>query len=95
MCRPCVVLPCNPVVVSTEVKYKKFLKLFDKPVGVMCVETLQHGIFKLKAEISLNERIIASGKQKCVLFNLAKLEIVKHNKLVEIIDSNTGLFELT
>ena len=84
-----------PVVVSTEIKYKKFLKLFDKPIGVMCIETLQHGIFKLTAEISLNNKIVASGKQKCVIFDLAKLEIVKHNKLVEIIDSNTGLFELT
>jgi acyl-CoA thioester hydrolase len=83
-----------PVVVSTEIKYKKFLKLFDKPIGIMCIESFHHGIFILKAEISFDEKLIASGKQKCVLFDLVKLEIVKHKKLMRIINSNPGLFEL-
>ncbi|MDZ7623699.1 MAG: thioesterase family protein [Ignavibacteriaceae bacterium] len=77
-----------PVVVSTEVFYKKFLKLFDKPIGVMYMESLNHGIITLNAEIKLNSEIVTIGKQKCTLLDLGKLEIVNGEKLQKIINLN-------
>jgi len=74
-----------PVVVSTEINYKKSLKMFDKPIGVMKIESLDHGIFTLKTEISLNDKIAASCTQKCVIFNLKESAMIKANELQEII----------
>jgi acyl-CoA thioester hydrolase len=83
-----------PVVASTEIHYKKFLKLFDKPVGEICVESFNHGIFTLRMEIRLNGKIAASGMQKCVLIDLNKSKIVKHKELQKVINSNPGLLSL-
>jgi len=77
-----------PVVVSTEVFYKKFLKLFDKPIGVMYIESFNHGIITLNTEIKLNSEIVTIGKQKCTLLDLCKLEIVNGEKLQKIINLN-------
>ena len=74
-----------PIVLSTEFNYKKYLTLFDKPVGTMYVERCTHGIFTLKAEVMHNGRRIAFGTQKCVLFDLAKLEIIKGYRLQELL----------
>lgn len=74
-----------PVVISTDIHYKKFLKLFDKPVGIMKIESLNHGIFTLKAEISIDGKIAASVLQKCVISDLEKLEMIKAGELKEII----------
>ena len=76
-----------PVVVSTEINYKKSLKMFDKPIGVMKIESLDHGIFTLKAEISLNNKIAAFCTQKCVIFNLKESAMIKTKRLQEIINN--------
>jgi acyl-CoA thioesterase FadM len=52
-----------PVVISTEIYYKKFLRIFDKPSGVMYIECYSHGIITLKSEIRLNGKLAASGKK--------------------------------
>ncbi|MCW8803497.1 MAG: acyl-CoA thioesterase [Ignavibacteriaceae bacterium] len=75
-----------PVVVSTEIHYKKFLKLFDKPIGVMCIECCNHGIITLKTEIKLNGKIAASGKQKCTLFDQNNSVVLNGKRLQEIIE---------
>ena len=59
-----------PVVIYTNINYKKSLYLFDKPIGIMTLEHFSHGIMSLKFEIKLEEKIIALGEQKCVLMNL-------------------------
>ncbi|MGB8320012.1 MAG: acyl-CoA thioesterase [Ignavibacteriaceae bacterium] len=66
-----------PVVVSTNINYKKYLKLFDKPVGIMSMECCNHGIITLKVEMKLEEKIVAFGEQKCVLMNLTTGEMNK------------------
>lgn len=76
-----------PVVISTEIHYKKSLKLFDKPVGVMYIESLNHGIFTLKAEIKLDGKLSASGLHKCVMFDLKNSTIIRSRELKEIFDS--------
>jgi len=59
-----------PVVISTELKYKRQLKLFDKPVGRMFMESYSHGMIMLKADICINDSIAFTATQKCVLMNL-------------------------
>jgi acyl-CoA thioester hydrolase len=59
-----------PVVISTNITYKKPLNLFDKPAGIINLKCCNHGIMTLKAEIKLEEKIAAFGEQKCVLMNL-------------------------
>ena len=78
-----------PVVISTDILYKKFLKLFDKPVGVMKIESLNHGIFTLKAEISVAGEIVVSVKQKCVISDLEKSTMIKVGELKDIIGGIT------
>ena len=43
-----------PVVVSTNIKYKKQLKMFDTPLGNIKLVDYNHGIMNLKIEIKLN-----------------------------------------
>ncbi|MFZ0456318.1 MAG: acyl-CoA thioesterase [Ignavibacteriaceae bacterium] len=59
-----------PVVITTNINYKKYLKLFDKPVGTMSIEYCNHGIIELKSVIKRKKEIIALGRQMCVLLNL-------------------------
>jgi acyl-CoA thioester hydrolase len=59
-----------PVVISTNITYKKSLNLFDKPVGILNLMCCNHGIITLKIEIKLEEKLAAFGEQKCVLMNL-------------------------
>ena len=59
-----------PVVVACEMRYKKQIKLFDKPIGKMEVFSYIHGIFVLKAEIMVSKVIAFTAIQKCVLLNL-------------------------
>ncbi len=66
-----------PVVISTNIKYKKFLKLFDKPVGLISFVSCNHGIIKLKYEIKINGKIAALGEQTCVLMDLKTGKMVK------------------
>ena len=74
-----------PVVISTDIQYKKFLKLYDKLVGVMKIESQNHGIFTLQAEISVEGEIAASAMQKCVITDLEKSAMITGSQLQEII----------
>ncbi len=59
-----------PAVISTNIIYRKSLKLFDNPVGFMSLESYNHGVINLKVKIKLGEKIAAFGEQKCVIMNL-------------------------
>lgn len=59
-----------PVVTSTNINYKKQLKLGDKPVGTMVIEYIKHGLINLKFQFISDGKICAFGEQKCVLMNL-------------------------
>lgn len=72
-----------PVVVYTEMKYKKQIVLFDKPVGKVWIDKNPHGIIVLKAEIRTNNKIAFTATQKCVLLNLTT-NIIYKGEIVEI-----------
>jgi acyl-CoA thioester hydrolase len=66
-----------PVVISANINYKKYLKLFDEPSGFVNLVSNDHGIIKLKFEIRINGKIAASGEQRCVLMDLISGKMVK------------------
>jgi acyl-CoA thioester hydrolase len=70
-----------PVVISTEITFRKFLKVFDKPAGKMYFESSKHGIITLNAVIELDNKTAAAAKQKCVLYNLQKSVFIKGSEL--------------
>lgn len=59
-----------PVVVSTNISYKKQLLLDDRPQGRIWIEKMYKGIFILKAEITVDHSCAAAATQKCVIINL-------------------------
>ncbi len=59
-----------PAVTSTNIIYKKQLKLFDKPSGIVWVEDIKHNMMLLKFNFIINESICATAEQKCVIMNL-------------------------
>jgi acyl-CoA thioester hydrolase len=61
-----------PVVVSSEIKYKRQIKLFDKPLGKMFMQSYSHGLIVLKAEIIVDNTLAFVATQKCVFMNLNK-----------------------
>ncbi len=69
------------VVTSTTVKYKRVVKLFDRPVGRMVLEDLRHGMFTLKADITVDGMLCASAEQKCVLMKLCDSTILKGDEI--------------
>ena len=75
-----------PVVISTNIIYKKSLNLFDKPVGIITLKCCNHSIITLKVEIKLEEKIAAFGEQKCVLMNL-KTGKMEKEKIESILKS--------
>lgn len=52
-----------PIVESTQIKYKKALKMFNCPVGKMWMSQLGRLRCTLEAEIYLNDEIVASAIQ--------------------------------
>ena len=59
-----------PIVDSTQIKYKKALKMFDRPVGKMWMSQLGRLRCTLQAEISLQENIVTSATQTGFFINL-------------------------
>jgi acyl-CoA thioester hydrolase len=68
-----------PVVVHSEMKYRKQIKLFDKPVGKMILHNSSHGLMVLKAEILVDDDIVFKATQKCVLMNMKDNKMFKRS----------------
>ena len=59
-----------PVITSTNITYKRQLKLYDKPTGFIWIEDTKHNMMTLKFKFTINEKICAQAEQKCILLNL-------------------------
>jgi len=73
-----------PVVISTNIIYKKQLKLLDNPSGFIWIENIQHNMIFLKFRFMTGNNICAFAEQKCILMNLKKdvMDKVKLKTLV-------------
>ena len=61
-----------PAVISTNITYKKQLKLGDNLTGNICIENIQHNMMTLKFNFISSGNICAFAIQKCVIINLVK-----------------------
>ena len=52
-----------PIVASTEIKYKKALRIFDRPTGKMWLAQLGRSRCTLQAEIYLDDEVAATATQ--------------------------------
>lgn len=75
-----------PVVVSTNIKYRQQLKMFDKPTSNIKLVNYNHGIMNLKIEIKLNDNVAASADQKCVMINLKDSKMISQKELTELMN---------
>jgi acyl-CoA thioester hydrolase len=74
-----------PIVRTTEISFRKFLKVFDKPAGKMFIESINHGIITLNFVIELADKISAEGRQKCVLYDLNKSCLIKGTEFQDLL----------
>ena len=65
-----------PIVESTQIQYKKALKMFDRPVGKIWMSQLGRLRCTLSAEIYLNEQIVTSATQTGYFINLETMRPV-------------------
>ena len=59
-----------PIIDTTEIHYKKALKMFDRPVGKMWVAKVSRLRCTLQAEIYLNNQIVTTATQVGFFINL-------------------------
>lgn len=59
-----------PVITSTNISYKRQLKLGDKPTGFIWTQDIKHNVMTLKIKFIINEKICVQAEQKCILLNL-------------------------
>ena len=59
-----------PIIASTEIKYKKALRMFDRPVARMWVSELKRSRCTLQAEICLDNQIVTTATQTGFFINL-------------------------
>ncbi|MBE9044095.1 acyl-CoA thioesterase [Pleurocapsales cyanobacterium LEGE 10410] len=62
-----------PIINSTEIAYKKALRIGDRPIGKMWVAKLGQSRCTLQAEIYLNHEIVTTAKQVGFFVNLATM----------------------
>ena len=58
-----------PIIASTEIRYKKALKILDKPMGKMWISKLGRSRCTLQAEIYLYDEIVTTATQMGFFIN--------------------------
>ncbi|NJM89296.1 MAG: acyl-CoA thioesterase [Hydrococcus sp. RU_2_2] len=59
-----------PTLASTQIEYKKALRLFDRPVGKIWLSDAGRLRFTLQAEIYHGERLATTASQTCFFVNI-------------------------
>lgn len=67
----------TPVLASTEINYKKPIRLFDKPYGKMWLSDLGKTSLSIEAEIYLAETLAASAKHVGVFVEVSRMKPVR------------------
>ena len=71
----------TPVLLSSEIRYHKPIRLFEKPRGKMWVSELTMTSLTIEAEIYLGETLTTSAKHVGVFVDIAKMRPVRVPKL--------------
>jgi len=75
------------VVISTNIIYRKQLKIFDEPVGRMELKEIRHNVITFNATIKLAEEIYAKAEQRCVVLDM------KTSRMVHL-DASSGTIKI-
>lgn len=70
----------TPILVSTEIHYKKPIRLFEKPIGKMWVSDSSLTTIRIEAEIYLGEALCTTANHVGVFVDLAKMKPVRMPK---------------
>ncbi|UCH09986.1 MAG: acyl-CoA thioesterase [Fidelibacterota bacterium] len=60
----------SPVLVRTEIDYKRAVRLFDKPIGRMWMSYTGRRKFVLTAEFTVDGEVVTTAEHVCVFVNL-------------------------
>ncbi len=67
----------TPVLVSTEIKYKRPVRLFDEPRGFMCISDLTKTSLIVEAEIFVQNTLVTSARHVGVFVDIATMKPVR------------------
>ena len=71
----------TPVLVSTEIHYKKSIRLFDKPKAKMWLSDLGLTTLTIDAEIYLDGALATTARHRGVFVDIAKMKPIRVPKL--------------
>lgn len=71
-----------PVVISTNIEYKKQIRLFDEVNAKFWLEKFERSIWVFNCNIETNGNLAAKSIQKCVLLELKENKIVNPSKFI-------------
>ncbi len=77
-----------PVLVSTEIHYKRPIKLFEKPKGKMWVSDIGLSLLTIEAEIYLADTLTTTAKHVGVFVNINKMKPIRVPKIFHDAVSN-------
>lgn len=67
----------TPVLISTEIKYKKPIRLFDEPVGRMWISDLTKTSLIVDAEFCLNDIVTTTVRHAGVFIDLTTMKPIR------------------
>lgn len=70
----------TPILVSTEIHYKKAIRLFDKPLGTMWVSDRSMTTLTIQAEIYVEDVLCTTAKHVGVFVDMAKMKPIRMPK---------------
>jgi acyl-CoA thioester hydrolase len=71
----------TPVLVSTEIHYKKSIRLFDRPRAKMWLSDLSQATLTIDAEIYLDDVLATQARHVGVFVDIARMKPIRVPKL--------------
>ena len=62
----------GPVLLNTQIEYRKSIKLGEKPIGRMWISDMTQLKWVVKSEIYLDDKVVAKAEQMGIFVNLDK-----------------------
>lgn len=66
-----------PILLETRIEYHHAIRMFDQPVGLMWVDRLHSHKWRIKAEIRVEDKIMAIAEQKGVFVDREKWKPIR------------------
>jgi len=66
-----------PILLETQIEYHHAIRIFDQPVGLMWVSRLHSHKWRVKAEIMVQDKVMASAEQKGVFVDGERMKPIR------------------